>query len=271
MSPRDKFDRFMADVRNGTNFKIAPLSHAHYRAFFSAVLPIAAMSKVRGAFMVNGEPATAEHMRLMAPTLTAAECRSALTAFRAAGLLEHDEDLGGEWVHDFEEWNPEPKRDTTNADRQARYRDRMKARSNGVTNGVTNAKSPVSNALAREEVEVEVPPVVPQGTSPDLEEWLLTYEQTTGHSLPARTTKAFKSIAESYNARRSEGHAAHDLLLAIAGAHGDTYRRENGYDTAESILRPTKIGKLIAQGRLRRGRTPKTSLELAREIHGGAA
>jgi hypothetical protein len=59
---------------------------------------------------------------------------SALEVFRAAGLLEHDEDLGGEWVHDFEEWNPEPKR-RTNADRQKRYRDRQKASRNGTRNG----------------------------------------------------------------------------------------------------------------------------------------
>lgn len=108
----------------------------------------------------------------------------------------------------------------------------------------------------------------------DFEEWLLRYEQTTGHQPPARTTKAFKSIAESYNARRAEGHTNEDLLVAIEGAHADPWRREQGYDTADSILRPTKIGSLIAKGRLRSGggrSAPKTSLDLAREIHGGAA
>lgn len=139
MSP-SQFDRFMVDVRNGTNFKLAHLSHAHYRAFFSAVVPIAALSKVRGAFMVNGEPATVEHMRLMAPKLTQAECRTALEVFRATGMLEHDEELGGEWVHDFEEWNPEPKGDNTNAERQKRYRDRQRASRNGTVTAPRNGE-----------------------------------------------------------------------------------------------------------------------------------
>ena len=268
MSPRERFDRFMADVRNGTNFKLAKLSHAHYRAFFSAVLPIAAISDVRGAFMVNGHPATVEDMRIMSPKLTVAECRSALAIFRQAGLLEHDEDLGAEWVHDFEEWNPEPKRDATHAERQRRYRERQKA--SRVTPSRDASRTVTVTASDAGEVEVEELP--PSPFNVDCEEWLAHYEQTTGHQLPGRGTKAFHSITAGYRARRDEGYSADDLKLATVGAHADDYRREHGYDVAESILRPTKIAALIAKGKLRSGsRGSVSSVELGLRLRGGDA
>lgn len=151
MPPRS-YDRFMVDVRNGTSFKLAALSHAHYRAFFSAVVPIAAMSQMRGAFMVDDEPATAEHMRVASPKLTLAECATALDVFRKAGLLDRDED-GIEWVHHFEEWNPEPKKDSTNAERQQRYRAKQRALRNA-SNAVTGRDG--NGEVTPPEVEVEV-------------------------------------------------------------------------------------------------------------------
>lgn len=117
---------------------------------------------------------------------------------------------------------------------------------------VTDGAGPHAQAGAIADRDRDLPPLPPQGEiTVDCEEWLLHYEQTTGHQLPARTTKAFKSIVETYGARRAEGHSAADLKAATVGAHADEYRREHGYDTAESILRPTKVGALIAKGRLR--------------------
>jgi hypothetical protein len=141
--------------------------------------------------------------------------------------------------------------DRTNAERQKRYRDRQKASRNGTRNATRNGaeSSRVTPRNAHEE-EVEVKPPTPFAV--DFEDWLLHYEQTTGHKLPSRGTKAFHSIAESYNARRLEGHTAEDVRDAIDGAHFDEFRRLNGYDTADSVLRPTKIGALIARGRRHR-------------------
>lgn len=159
---QQSFDRFMMSVRNGTNLRLAKLNHPAYRAFFSAVVPIAAMSDVRGAFMVDGQPATVEDMRIIAPALTAGEHRAALKALRDAGLLEHDPEIAAEWVRDFDQWNPEPKRDTTNAERQARYRDRQKASRNGVTAAVTTAVSNGGITPPEVEGEVEEEPPSPQ-------------------------------------------------------------------------------------------------------------
>lgn len=125
-----------------------------------------------------------------------------------------------------------------------------------------------ADARSQEKRREELTPPTP---SVEFEEWALHYEQTTGHSLPGRSTKAFKSIVETYAARRSEGYSAEDLTFATVGAHGDQYRRENGYDVAESILRPTKVAALIAKGKLRSGGGSKSSLQIAQDLRGGAA
>lgn len=125
------------------------------------------------------------------------------------------------------------------------------------------------NAEEEEEKEEDTPPTPSQ----DFEDWAAHYQVTTEHDLPARTTKAFRSVVTSYDARRNEGYTPDDLKLATAGAHGDSYRRENGYDVAESILRPTKIAALIAQGKLRTGsrHAAASSRELGERLRGGAA
>jgi hypothetical protein len=226
MSPRDKFDRFMADVHNGTNFKLARLSHAHFRAFFAAVVPIAAMSKVRGAFMVNGKPATPEDMRVKAPSLTLAECRSALEVFRECGMLEHDEELGGEWVHDFEEWNPEPRRAAKNAERQKRYRDRQKASHNGIRNVTRNVthNGPVTDSNPPEvEVEEELPRNAPRGETQNGR--LITFRRRPVNSDALTLAEAIladfnQQAGTNYGAYTGDGRASEDLKR-ILGAISD--------------------------------------------------
>ena len=227
MSRRDRFDRFMADVRNGTNFKLAPLSHAHYRAFFSAVVPIAALSKVRGAFMVNGEPATAEHMRLMAPTLTLAECKAALNVFRESGMLEYDPELGGEWVHDFEDWNPQPKMDATAAERQRKHRD--KQRKNAVSRPPVTEMSRVTDrdghaeiTPTEVEVEVEVPRNAPRGENEQGR--VITFRRrpvtADNRTLAEAILAEFNEQAgTNYGAYTGDGRASEDLKRILGAIH----------------------------------------------------
>ena len=152
MSPRKFFDRFMADNENGRNLKLMRLSDAEYRAFFAGVLPIASKADIRGSFMVGKAPATAEDICNQSPKTTAKAARTTLEKLRAMGMLEFDDELGGEWVHDFDELNPSPKSDPSNAQRQAAWRARNAARNGSVTDGVT-PKVTGSNAP---EVEGEV-------------------------------------------------------------------------------------------------------------------
>jgi hypothetical protein len=79
-------------------------------------------------------------------------------------------------------------------------------------------------------------------------EWLGDHSQVTGHQVPRAGTKRRADVAASFAARLGDW-SLEELKLATRGAHGDEYRRERGYDTVESILRPTKIGSLVDKGR----------------------
>lgn len=132
---RKVFDRFMMAVDNGHNLKLARLTDAEFRALVQGVWPIAAKADPRGAFMVGSLPATADDVVFMAPKVSRRTATACLAKLRELGMLEHDDELGGEWVHDWDTVNPAPKSDRTNADRQARYRDRRNAERNAVSNG----------------------------------------------------------------------------------------------------------------------------------------
>lgn len=131
MSPR-KFDRFMVDVEIAGNLKLVKLTDAEWRCHVSGVLPIAAKSPIRGCMLVGDENATEEHVAHQARK-SVGIARSTMRKLRSVGILYHDEEYGCERVHDFEDWNPAPKQDATNAERQRRFRERRNAARNGVT------------------------------------------------------------------------------------------------------------------------------------------
>lgn len=95
---------------------------------------------------------------------------------------------------------------------------------------------------------IEPPPPISPPT--EFEEWLADHERVTGHSPPRAGTKAREALEASYYARHSEGWTAEELRIATRGAHEDGFRRENGYDVADSVLRPTKVGRLVARGQM---------------------
>lgn len=83
---------------------------------------------------------------------------------------------------------------------------------------------------------------------PELSEWLGHHHELTGHVVAKAGTKYREHIATMFAARRHEGYSLADLKLATIGAWHDEYRREHGHYGHESVLRPTKIGALIAKG-----------------------
>lgn len=95
----------------------------------------------------------------------------------------------------------------------------------------------------------EDPPTPLRGITPEFSEWIAHHQDVTGHTPPPSTTKAFRSIVESFNARIAEGWTLEGLKAATVGAHRDDHRRENGYTTADSVLRPTKVGALASKGK----------------------
>jgi hypothetical protein len=242
----------MVVVELASNPKIGRLSDAEFRCLVSGVWPLAAKASPRGALRVASlpaEPADVAHQARQSETVA----RKTLDKLRALGMVEHDPELGCEVVHDWDEINPGPKAsDTPEATRERKRRERERRGGHAnVTrdNGVSHAG----------EVEVEgKPPVAPvTGGTDDLgwAEWLEHHRQLTGLELPAPKTKAHKAMTAAFRQRRQESYSLDDLKLATVGAWNDPYRRENGYYTPDSILRPTKVAALIAKGKLA-ARTP---------------
>lgn len=128
------FDRYMIRYSAGTHPKFATFTDGERCAHFLGVLPIAAQSPVRGCLLVGDLPAEAAHVAAVAG-VSRKTAASAMKKAQAGGMLEHDADRGCLRVHDWDDHNPAPKQDRTNAERQKRFRDRQ---SNAVTNAVTN-------------------------------------------------------------------------------------------------------------------------------------
>jgi hypothetical protein len=164
----------MLHTEAGRNLKLGRLTPAERCAWTYGVLAIAAKAQARGAFMVGDMPAVAEDVALQAnvPKPVAA---ATLRKLRAMGMLEQDDELGAEWVHDFEEHNPEPKKDGTAKERAKRYRDRQKAKRNGAPAPPVTAPSHRDERCANGTVtppegegEEKNTPLPPEGELPEL-------------------------------------------------------------------------------------------------------
>lgn len=93
----------------------------------------------------------------------------------------------------------------------------------------------------------------------DFEAWLSHHWATTGMAPPREGTKARANTFSMYQARHAEGYRTEELQLAIDGAWADDYRRSQGYFDHQSVLRPTKIHKLIEAGRRARASAKEAS------------
>lgn len=123
---RRGFDRFMIDLEIGRNLKLRPLTDGEWRAFVAGVLPIAAKSPIRGCLLIGDRRAEPDDVAAQAGVKLPA-ARSALRKLRQVSIVFHDNEFDCDRVHDFEDWNPAPKKDATAAERQARRRSRLKA------------------------------------------------------------------------------------------------------------------------------------------------
>ena len=188
------------------------------------------------------------------------------------------EPVDGGWrIHDYLDHNPSraevEARRRRDAERKAIGRRSESERSpSGQTpeSGRTDAGRSSESSRARPHPipsHTENPPT-PLTQDPGFLDWLADHEKATGHQPPGTGTKARAAIAESFHARRAEGYTLDDLKLATIGAHEDDYRRENGYDVAESVLRPTKVAGLIAKGKLRARPAALSSRDLAARVNG---
>jgi hypothetical protein len=131
-----KFDRFMLDVNIASHPKLARLTVPERWTLVAGILPLAAISPIRGQLLIGHQPAEAEdvahHARV--PVKVAA---AAMEKLRAVGMLVHNPDLNCDEVHDWDDWNPAPKSDPSNADRQRRFRERHNSRNDKSNGAVT--------------------------------------------------------------------------------------------------------------------------------------
>lgn len=142
---RRKFDRFMVDVHIAANPKLARLTAAERWCFVGGILSLAALAPVRGRLLIGQQRVEPSDVATRAG-VSAGVAKAAMAKLRAVGVIVPDAELDCEAVHDFDEWNPPPKNDPTNAERQRRYRERR----NGTVTAVTGG------AVTLPEVEVEV-------------------------------------------------------------------------------------------------------------------
>lgn len=137
---RGAFDRMMIEVELEANPKIGRLDNAQYRCLISGVWALAAKATPRGYLVAAGEPIAPEDVARQA-RCSVTVARKTLAALRQMDMIEMDDELGVEFVHDWWEMNPDPKKpDPTGAERQRRWRERMKAR-NGSRNALRNGAS----------------------------------------------------------------------------------------------------------------------------------
>jgi hypothetical protein len=147
------FDHVMVHHNAGRNLKVRSFTTAEACAWVFGVLPIGGMARMRGAFMVGARPATARDVAEQSGQ-SMRTCTNLLQKMRDMGMLEHDPEIGAEWIHDFEEHNPEPKKDPTAAKRARDYRARQKQR-HGVTNASRRDGHEHHGAITPPEVEGE--------------------------------------------------------------------------------------------------------------------
>jgi hypothetical protein len=117
------FDRYMITIRAGHNTKFAHMTILERWTHFHGVLSIAAQAPFRGYLIVGEQEATVAQVAAEAQVSTKV-AQSTLEKLKRIGVLERDEDIGAWHVHDWIDFNPHPKRDRTNAERQRRFRER---------------------------------------------------------------------------------------------------------------------------------------------------
>lgn len=164
-----RFDKFMVHVDIGTDEKLARLTPAERLCHITGVLAIAAKSPIRGRLLVGDIEAGAVEVSRRSG-LSEQVAKSTIKKLKEVGILVPDDEYGCLRVHRWEAFNPPPKHDPTNAERQARHKARHNAGNapgNAVSNAPGNAPRGAGNAaITPLEVEGEVKEEELAGCSP---------------------------------------------------------------------------------------------------------
>lgn len=158
-----RFDRFMVHVDIGTDEKLARLTDAERLCHIAGVLAIAAKSPVRGWLLVGDHEAGPVEIARRAG-VSERVAKSTIDKLASVGVLTRDDLLNCWQVHNWDRFNPEPRADPTNAERQARYRARRSG-SNAGSNAASNDDVTPPEVEGEVEDNKESPAVVDAGSS----------------------------------------------------------------------------------------------------------
>lgn len=207
------FDHYMLHVEAGHNGKTCRLTDAERCAWFLGVIPLAAKSPVRGALLIGSLSVDAGDIARQA-AVTLRTAKSTLKRASELGLLERD-DNGILWVHDFNEHNPEPRKDTTAAERKRRQRQREREKAAEVTAVSRCDRRDDVTPVTPPEVEVEekekrkTPPSPPEGGTAD------SAHDLRGSVLPQRPTSGRRRDELAYEALLAEWKRVHVDVLTV--------------------------------------------------------
>lgn len=119
------FDHYLLHHGVGTDEKLAMLTDGEFRAHVAGVLALAHKSPMRGYLFVGEIEAQPVHVARKAG-VSERVAKSAVTKLRQVGVLVHDAEVGGWYVHNWEQHQAQ-RRDPTAARRAQDYRDRKRA------------------------------------------------------------------------------------------------------------------------------------------------
>lgn len=88
-----------------------------------------------------------------------------------------------------------------------------------------------------------------EGSAPGFAEWLEHHVTVTGNKADTTPgTKGYREVEAAFGERQRDV-PDDDLLLVSLGTMAHEYRREKGYTSARSVLRPSAFSELLERGR----------------------
>jgi hypothetical protein len=154
---------------------------------------------------------------------------------------------GGYRIADFLDRNPS-RAEVDSRRKRDRVRKDSTRNPDGVQEDLAGAGARASGRDGCKEVGRKENDCVARARELGLDAFLTHNQQVTGNTPPGGDTKMYREVAAAFVARSAD-YSLEDLKLANVGAQADDHRRDNGYTTADSVLRPTKVYGLIEKGR----------------------
>jgi hypothetical protein len=239
------FDHFMVAVRLGRTRKLRRNFTVPERwCYVAGVLTIAAKAPIRGRLLIEGAPADAKDVAEEAGVSVAVAART-LDKCRTLGMLMPDEELACERVHDWDQHNPEPKKDQTAAERAKRYRDNLKRklaeehRHGTVTRDVTDRHGPEVEGEGKVREEPPSPPVDAGDSAAGQLLEILNRQERFRPVTAAMYEVGLKSLADAHPDKNLVA-ACHE---AVAVASDPAWRMTNPLRVVSYCLRRQEVGQ----------------------------